>query len=427
MNAPAKIQETKAEQSLNAQFDAIFAQTTQENANQRKQAWDAFKAKGIPHRRVEEWHYTDLRTKMNDAFALASKTAPKADALKGAGDLKTHRIAIVNGRYAPELSSDQDIAGLSIAQTNGFLAAQLGTDDAMAHLNQALVQGGISIKIDANAKIELPIEIVRYTDGSQVSSYAGTTVEIGSGAKTLIIESFEGDADAAYQSNALTEVKVGDKADVHWLKLQVESAKAQHIETLSIELGAETNFQHFIYNEGASLSRAQLFLEFKGEGTHAGLRGTSLLKDNQHADITLFVKHAVPGCESREYYRSVVDDKARAVFQGKIIVEQAAQKTDGQMMIKTLLLSDTAEINAKPELEIFADDVQCAHGSTTGDIDEDLLFYLMARGIPEAQARKILVLAFLSEAIEEFEEEQCVELLEAMTRSWLHADDMVSE
>ncbi|MFS8181352.1 Fe-S cluster assembly protein SufD [Pseudovibrio denitrificans] len=427
MNAPAKIQETKAEQSLNAQFDATLAQTTQDNANQRKQAWDAFKAKGIPHRRVEEWHYTDLRTKMTDAFALASKTSPKADALTGAGGLETYRIAIVNGRYVPELSSNQTLAGLTVTEADGFLAAQLGTDDAMAHLNQALVQGGITIKIDADATIETPIEIVRYTDGTEVSSYAGTSVEIGSGAKALIIESFEGDSEAAYQSNALTEVKVGDKANIHWLKLQVESEKAQHIETLSIELGAETNFQHFIYNEGSALSRAQLFLEFKGEGTHAGLRGTCLLKGSQHADITLFVNHAVPECESREYYRAVVDDKARAVFQGKIIVEPGAQKTDGQMMIKSLLLSDTAEINAKPELEIFADDVQCAHGSTTGDIDEDLLFYLMARGIPEAQARKILVLAFLSEAIEEFEEERSVELLEAMTRKWLHADEMVSE
>ncbi len=427
MNAPAKIQETKAEQSLNAQFDAILAQTTQNNANQRKQAWDAFKAKGIPHRRVEEWHYTDLRTKMNDAFALASKTAPKAEALTGATGLETYRIAIVNGRYVPELSSNQAVAGLTVTEADGFLAAQLGTDDAMAHLNQALVQGGVTIKIDANATIERPIEIVRYTDGTEVSSYAGTSVDIGSGAKALIIESFEGDANAAYQSNALTEVKVGNNANIHWLKLQVESEKAQHIETYSVELGAQTNFQHFIYNEGSSLSRAQLFLEFKGEGTHAGLRGTSLLKDSQHADITLFVNHAVPECESREYYRAVVDDKARAVFQGKIIVEPDAQKTDGQMMIKSLLLSDTAEINAKPELEIFADDVQCAHGSTTGDIDEELLFYLMARGIPEAQARKILILAFLSEAIEEFEEERSVKLLEAMIRKWLHADDVVSE
>lgn len=273
----------------------------------------------------------------------------------------------------------------------------------------------------------MPIEIVRYTDGTEVSSYTSTRVEIGAGAKALFIESFEGESAADYQSNTFTQINIGDNADIHWLKLQVESEKAQHIETLSIELGAKVNFQHFIYNEGSALSRAQLFVELKGEGTHAGLRGISLLKDAQHADITLYVNHAVPECDSREYYRTVVDDKARAVFQGKIIVEPGAQKTDGQMMIKSLLLSDTSEINVKPELEIFADDVQCAHGSTTGDIDEDLLFYLMARGIPEDLARKILILAFLSEAIEEFEEERSVEILEAMTRKWLGAEDLVSE
>ncbi|KZL17579.1 FeS cluster assembly protein SufD [Pseudovibrio axinellae] len=427
MNAPAKIQETKAEQSLDAQFNALIAEKTQTNANQRKQAWDAFKAKGIPHRRVEEWHYTDLRTKMRDAFALAPTCVPKADVLQGAGGLESYRIAIVNGRFAPELSSNQELDGLTVTATDGVVSSELASKDAMISLNQALVQGGISIEVAANAKIEKPIEIVRYTDGADVSSYASTCVEIGAGANVLFIESFEGENGADYQSNAFTEIKVGDEADVHWLKLQVESQKAQHIETLGIELGAKVNFQHFIYNEGSSLSRAQLFVELKGEGTHAGLRGISLLQDQQHADITLYVNHAVPECESREYYRTVVDDKARAVFQGKIIVEPAAQKTDGQMMIKSLLLSDAAEINAKPELEIFADDVQCAHGSTTGDIDEDLLFYLTARGIPEAQARKILILAFLSEAVEEFEEERCVELLEAMTRKWLHADEMVSE
>ncbi|SDQ98518.1 Fe-S cluster assembly protein SufD [Pseudovibrio sp. Tun.PSC04-5.I4] len=427
MNAPAKIQETKAEQSLNTQFDAIIADKTQNNAIQRKDAWDAFKAKGIPHRRVEEWHYTDLRTKMRDAFALAAKSAPKADALQGAGGLGTHRIAIVNGRYVPELSSNQELAGLTVTATDGVVASELIAKDAMISLNQALVQGGIEITVADNAKIEMPIEIVRYTDGTEVSSYSSTRVEIGAGAKALFIESFEGESAADYQSNAFTQINVGDNADIHWLKLQVESEKAQHIETLGIELGAKVNFQHFIYNEGAALSRAQLFVELKGEGTHAGLRGISLLKDAQHADITLYVNHAVPECDSREYYRTVVDDKARAVFQGKIIVEPGAQKTDGQMMIKSLLLSDTSEINVKPELEIFADDVQCAHGSTTGDIDEDLLFYLMARGIPEDLARKILILAFLSEAIEEFEEERSVEILEAMTRKWLGAEDLVSE
>lgn len=427
MNAPARIKETQAEQSLAAQFDAHFAGKTQTDAQTRSKAWEAFKAKGLPHRRIEEWHYTDLRTKMHDAFALSPEATPKADVLKGAGGLEAHRIAIVNGRYVPELSTQSDLPGLTVKATDGVVTTDLAEQDAMVSLTQALVQGGVEISIAEGQTVDLPIEIVRYTDGNQVASYASTRVEIGAGAKALIIESFEGEDATEYQSNALTEIKVGDKADIHWIQLQVNSEKAQHIETLGIELGAEVNFQHFILNEGSKLSRAQIFLALKGEGTHAGLRGTSLLQGDQHSDITLFVDHAVPNCESREYYRAVIDDKARAVFQGKIMVKPDAQQTDGQMMIKSLVLSDTAEINAKPELEIFADDVQCAHGSTTGDIDEDLLFYLMARGIPEAQARKILILAFISEGIEELEEERAVALLEGMIKNRLHAEDVVSE
>ena len=186
-------------------------------------------------------------------------------------------------------------------------------------------------------------------------------------------------------------------------------------------IGAHARFNDFTFNIGGGVVRNQLFVRFDGEGTLAGLRGASLLKGKQHVDTTLVVDHKAGGCQSREVFKSVLDDESRGVFQGKIIVRPHAQKTDARMMTRALLLSEEAEADNKPELEIFADDVQCGHGATSGALDEDLKFYLMARGIPETEAEALLVQAFVGEAIEGIEHAGLRDALMEHVVAWLRA------
>jgi len=240
-------------------------------------------------------------------------------------------------------------------------------------------------------------------------------------ARAMLIESHEGPSGADYQVNAALEFFVGDAAHVDHVKLITEGAEALHVSTLAAAIGAHARFNSFTFTAGGAVVRNQLFLKFDGEGTVAGIRGATLLRGRQHADTTLVANHNARDCQSREVFKAVLDDEAHSVFQGRIIVRSHAQKTDAKMMTQALLLSERAEAYNKPELEIFADDVQCGHGATSGALDDNLKFYLMARGIPEAEAEALLIQAFLGEAIEGIEHAGLREALMDFVASWLKA------
>jgi Fe-S cluster assembly protein SufD len=214
---------------------------------------------------------------------------------------------------------------------------------------------------------------------------------------------------------------VGDRAHVDHVKIIGEGADALHISTLAAAIGAQARFNSFTFTTGGAVVRNQLFLNFDGEETVAAIRGATLLKGRQHADTTLVANHIARGCQSRELFKSVLDGEAHGVFQGRIVVRPGAQQTDGKMMTRALLLSDRAEADNKPELEIFADDVQCGHGATAGALDEELKFYLLARGIPAAEAEALLIQAFLGEAVEGIEHAGLREALMEAVVAWLKA------
>jgi Fe-S cluster assembly protein SufD len=237
----------------------------------------------------------------------------------------------------------------------------------------------------------------------------------------MLIESHEGPTAGDYQVNDALELFAGDGAHVDHVKVIGEGSEALHVSTLATAIGAHARFNTFSFISGGAVVRNQLFLRLDGEGTVAGIRGASLLKDRQHADTTLFADHIARDCQSREMFKSVLDDEAHGVFQGRIIVRRHAQKTDAKMMTQALLLSERAEADNKPELEIFADDVQCGHGATAGALDEDLKFYLMARGIPPVEAEAMLIQAFLGEAIEGIEHAGLREALIESVAAWLGA------
>ncbi|PTW60562.1 Fe-S cluster assembly protein SufD [Breoghania corrubedonensis] len=429
MTADNETLRTAAERALIEQYEA--APTADAVKLLREKAIAGFRSRGLPNRRVEEWKYTDLRRGMSEALPIAE--APEAgearaavDAVAGFGDMAGARIVFVNGLYVPELSDIAGIEGLTITslatalgearpQGLGDLAGTV-TDSAL-DLNTAFMRDGALIEVAAGATIDRPVEILHVATGEPAATYTRHVVHVGTGAKVRFNEVYSGKG--RYQTNTAIEFSADKGADVSWIKLQNEGHQAQHLSTFVSALEAEVGFDHFVFNSGGHLARTQVFLRFNGENARAGLRGTMLITEDQHSDVTLVVDHAVPNCVSREFYKSAIDGKAKGVFQGRINVFQHAQKTDGQMMCQALLLSDEAEMAYKPELEIFADDVQCAHGATSGQIDAELMFYLQARGIPEAEAKTLLILAFLSQVIEEIGDEQAVEALEERTRTWL--------
>ena len=216
-------------------------------------------------------------------------------------------------------------------------------------------------------------------------------------------------------------IQVGDNAELQHVRLMDDALDAANITTAIFTLGTKTRLNTFNLTNGAKVSRYQGFVTFAGEGAELTTNGVNMLGGQRHGDTTLQVDHAVPGCMSREVFRSVLDGRGHSVFQGRIIVRPDAQQTDGKMMTRALLLSDEAEIDNKPELEIFADDVSCGHGATTGALDESLLFYLRARGLPEKEAQALLVEAFVGEAIESIQNDDLRDIAVAAAQRWLAA------
>jgi len=235
----------------------------------------------------------------------------------------------------------------------------------------------------------------------------------------MLIESHEGAPGSDYQVNTALEVVVGDEAHVDHIKITGEGAGSLHVSSLMAAIGAQARFNEFLFTTSAAVVRNQLFVHFKGEGTIAGIRGATLLNGRQHVDTTLIADHTAGACISREVFKTVLDGESRGVFQGKIIVQPHAQKTDAKMSAHALLLSEEAEADSKPELEIFADDVQCGHGATTGALDEDLLFYLRARGIPAKEAEALMIQAFVGEAVDGIEHAGLRDTLIEHVAAWL--------
>ena len=440
MNAEVTVIKTAAETALAQTFAQARDRLPGDDAiaARRNAAFDVFAKQGLPHRRIEEWKYTDLRALMRDAKPLASPPDASAkasakDAGRVLGDLDARRLVFVDGVFVPDLSDLRELeAGLvvsSLAQalTEGdpVVAARLGklapANDAAVALNTALMGDGAVVRVASGATIERPLHLLFVASERPAAMFTRSLVTIDQGARVMLIESHEGPAASDYQVNAALELFAGDGAHVDHVKVIGEGAEALHVSTLAAAIGAHARFNTFSFISGGAVVRNQLFLRLDGEGTVAGVRGASLLMDRQHADTTLFADHIARDCQSREMFKSVLDNEAHGVFQGRIIVRRHAQKTDAKMMTQALLLSERAEADNKPELEIFADDVQCGHGATAGALDEQLKFYLMARGIPPAQAEAMLIQAFLGEAIEGIEHAGLREALIESVAAWLGA------
>jgi Fe-S cluster assembly protein SufD len=441
MNAEVRPIKTAAETALAQSFAAVKRELPGAGAvgALREDAFRRFETEGLPHRRVEEWKYTDLRALMRDAKPLAAvpDAAAKArakDALAMLPAIEARRVLFVDGALVAELSDLSGLeAGLTIRSMAQALAAgdrdllaHLGrivpTDDVAVALNTAFMGDGAVIRAAQGAALAQPIHLVFVNaGGAPAAVFARSLVIIERGARAMLVESHLGATASEDQVNTVLELKVDDEAHVDHIKITGAGAGALHVSTLMAAIGAHARFNAFLFTTGGAVVRNQAFVRFDGEGTIAGIRGASLLKGRQHADTTLVADHATADCTSREMFKSVLDEEGRSVFQGKIIVRRHAQKTDAKMATHALLLSETAEADNKPELEIFADDVQCGHGATSGALDEDLLFYLKARGIPAKEAQALLIQAFVGEAVEGIEHAGLRDALMDHVVAWLEA------
>ncbi|CAM2857056.1 FeS cluster assembly protein SufD [Methylobacterium mesophilicum] len=430
---------TSAETGLSSLFEAARKGFASEEAIAREEAFRFFEAAGLPSRRVEAFKYTDLRAAMKEAVPPAE--APSAEAAqaaaasaKGFAGIDAAHLTFVNGHLVRSLSDLDGLpSGLTVTPLNDAMGksdtrlrllapVEQARENPIYQLNTAFLADGALISVAPGTKIERALHLRFIGSGSEgFSTATRVLVEVGDGAEITVLESHEGPDGLTYQPNDALDVRVGKQAVFRHARLNREGNAAIALSTISVRLDDESRLETVNLVTGAVLSRHQIYMHVAGENVNAVVNGAAMLGDGQLADSTLLADHAAVGGIGREMFKTVIDGNATGVFQGKIIVRQAAQQTDGKMKSDCLLLNDEGQMMNKPELEIFADDVACGHGATCGAPDEDLLFYLMARGLPRAVAESLLVQAFVGEAIESVTHEGARAALIGEIEAWLAA------
>jgi Fe-S cluster assembly protein SufD len=355
----------------------------------RQQAAQRF---ALPTRRDEPWRFTDLRTLERKLFppAAPGETVPEAALAPYRTEGAAQRVVLVDGRVA-------SAAGAHVAPLRERLRSVEDVEELgpFAALNTAYVEDGVVVAVPAGAPQR--IEILHWGAAESAGAYARLSVELAAGAEAVLLETFAGSG--SYFTNTVATVRLGHGAKLLHVKLQDEPGEAVHLGAVKADVAEGASYETFVLMLGARLSRHDL-VACLARDSRCTVNGAYLLRGQQEATIASFVDHAAPGARTSEVVKGVVDDRAHGVFQGKIRVRPDAQKTDAHQLNRNLILSSRAAVDTKPELEIYADDVKCSHGATVGDLDEAHLFYLRARGIPEPEARRMLVEAFAQDVVD---------------------------
>lgn len=405
----------------------------------RSKAIEAFAVEGLPNRRLEEYRYFDLRQMLAKAGPLAvapaGSTVDTTDLATGLfTEIDRHIAVFINGRFDAGRSSlnglPDGVEFLSYAEAlnseaawvSEALESSIAPQDAVATLNAAYAIDGIVIRVSAGVKVGKPIE-VQWRAVGNVSTHFHTRslVVLEEGAQLTMLETRGDDNQAPVFATGALRLVVGDAASLGHVAVYADGDDVVRVGKKSVTLGKASNYKTLGLAVGGGKARADEHVHFAGENTKASISGLSLLRDTAVMDNTLFVDHAVPNCESEETFRSVLDDASRGVFQGSILVRKDAQKIDSQMQARALLLSRKAEMDAKPMLEIYADDVICAHGSAIGEPDQNAIFYLMSRGIDENTARALLVAGFLDDVVDGFDDGEIAVALKTLLAERLGA------
>ena len=391
----------------------------------RREGADAFARLGFPTMRNEDWHYTSVAA-IAEAQFVAATDRPRS-ALADPSVLRPFTfggqwplLVIHNGRFAPELSSVRALPdgvrvmelARAVQDEPELLQRHLGQAvpadrDGFSALNAAFAGEGTLIHVAKEMVSDVPVHLLHIVDenGAGLMAHPRHVIIVERHAKATVLESFIGLADVPYFTNTVTEVYVEDGATLNHSRIQRESASAFHVGTIEARQGRDSHFIQFSFQTGAHLSRSNVYTVLNGDGCGTTLNGVYILDGQQHGDHQTRVEHVAPNCFSREMYKGLLDGASHGVFNGKVYVHPEAQKTDGKQTNNTLLLSERARIDTKPQLEIFADDVKCTHGATVGRIDQMALFYLKSRGIGDVLSKQLMMYAFVADVLETIENE----------------------
>ncbi|HEU6447775.1 MAG TPA: Fe-S cluster assembly protein SufD [Verrucomicrobiae bacterium] len=398
----------------------------------RKNGIHQFSELGFPTLHDEDWRFTNVSPVEKLPFTPATEIAvngAESNILSDAifPQISGNVLVFVNGFFSAKLSAIKPAAkgarienlSAAMAKDSAFIEKHFGkyahtANDSFAALNQAFFSDGAFIYIPQGIEIE-PVQLVYISSAKQ----NGETIQprnliiAEANSRLTIVETYLSASNSAYFTNAVTEIVAGENAFVEHIKIQDEATSAFHIATIAGEFGRASNVSVHSFALGAKLSRNNIRTKLAGEGLECVLNGLYLTRDEQLADHHMIVEHARPRCASHEYFNGILDDKSKGVFHGRIYVHPIAQKTDAKQTNKNLLLSDDASADTKPQLEIYADDVKCTHGATIGQLNEESIFYLRARGIPEKTARRMLIHAFAGEIVERV---QCTAVREGLDK-----------
>lgn len=384
-----------------------------------EKAYQTLENTPLPTTRTEAWKYTRVTKIGNVEFQNLPAKINSIDAYKIVDSACT--FVFVNGHFSSALSSRKVPVGVTIellselkdglTPTTVKLEGEIFNATNTAHLTD-----GVRIKIASKAIVDTPIQIIHVLKGDRVISNFKTIVKAEKFSKSSIVQGFFSEEGESNFCNNVTEVSVENNAFLTIDKIQYESEQSFHVNTEEIQQDENSNFTINTFTLNGGLVRNNLHINVNGENCESHLNGAYLLKNKQHVDNHSIVDHKVPNCESNELYKGVIDDNSTAVFNGKVFVRQDAQKINAFQSNGNVLLSDSATINSKPELEIYADDVKCSHGSTTGQLDEEAVFYLRARGLSEKSARHLMVSAFIGEVIEKVENEEVLNFIHGILK-----------
>ena len=400
----------------------------------RTRAMEQVQRAGFPTPRNEDWHFTSVAPITEAEFRLLHNPSVDVKAEDLApfifGHAEWPTLVFVNGRLSSSLSNlhtlPRGVRLLDLARAwreesrllERHLTTQASVEQhAFTALNTAFMYDGAVVQIAPDTTVTTPIHLLFVSDANAARSVAHprNLILVGRGARATVIESYVALGEPGYFTNAVSEVLVGDGATLAHCKIQRESLRAFHVGTTEVRQGRDSHLLSFSFATGATLSRTNIYTVLAGPGSGATLHGLYMVDGEQHVDHQTRIEHAEPNCFSREVYKGILDGASHGVFNGKVFVRPAAQKTDGKQENNNLLLSNRARVDTKPQLEIFADDVKCTHGATVGKLDEQALFYMRSRGIDRTLARQLLTYAFAADVLEQIEAEPVRQGLEEIT------------
>ena len=397
----------------------------------RTKAFESFIQTGLPTKKWEEWQFTDFTTLSKEEYRLAKDFDLPSISGKIPGQISNfYKLIFVNGHYQPQLSHTPDaitvITGADYLKSNPNIfsinsesSEWTSKSNPFVSLNTSMMNSGLPIHISEDSNIEKPLQIIYLTTETtdKLMNHPRFDIRIGKNSKITILEHYIGSTNVSYLTNAVSQFYLANNSQLSHVRLQEEDDTSHHIGFTSYNIEADSLLQSSFITNGSLLCRNDIKINFNGQGSHAQINGLSVTKDNQHHDKHIIVNHSNSECQSDQLFKFVLTDDASGVFNGKVVVGEDTKSTNANQSNKNLVLSPSAVMNANPQLEIYAEDVKCSHGSTTGQIDTEALFYLRSRGLSHDQANRLILNGFVSDILEKINDEEIK----------LYVNDAVSE